>query len=290
MKNLKIINSDQLKDWAKKRQRAFTKEAREIELPEPKGILVFGVPGTGKSLISKAISGLWRRPILRFDIGRIFGSFVGESEKNMREALRTAEEIAPCILWIDELDKAFAGIRGQQGDSGTSARVFGSLLTWMQEKTKPVFIVATANNVVRFLGKGKNKIQETLLPPELLRKGRFDELFFLDLPTIDERREIFEIMSRKYNLADGIDFDLLAERSGGMVSGTNDLGYGGAEIEQIVIEAMYQAFYDKERDVNTDDIVQSMNQTKPLYDLMKDDIDNLREWARGRTRPASKKE
>ena len=251
---------------------------------------MIGVQGVGKSLTAKAVSARWNLPLVRLDVGRVFGSLVGESEEKIRRAIKIAEAISPCILWIDELDKAFGGIGGQQGDSGTSARVFGSLLTWMQEKTKPVFIVATANNVVRFLGKGKNKIQETLLPPELLRKGRFDELFFLDLPTIDERREIFEIMSRKYNLADGIDFDLLAERSGGMVSGTNDLGYGGAEIEQIVIEAMYQAFYDKERNVNTDDIIQSMNQTKPLYDLMKDDIDNLREWASGRTRPASNKE
>jgi len=279
-----------LKQWLEQREVAFSESAKSYGLPTPKGILMIGVQGVGKSLTAKAVSARWNLPLVRLDIGRVFGSLVGESEEKIRRAIKIAEAISPCILWIDELDKAFGGIGGQQGDSGTSARVFGSLLTWMQEKTKPVFIVATANNVVRFLGKGKNKIQETLLPPELLRKGRFDELFFLDLPTLDERKEIFEIMSRKYNLADGIDFDLLAERSGGMVSGTNNLGYGGAEIEQIVIEAMYQAFYDKERDVNTDDIIQSMNQSKPLYDLMKDDIDNLREWANGRTRPASNKE
>jgi len=279
-----------LKQWLEQREVAFSESAKSYGLPTPKGILMIGVQGVGKSLTAKAVSARWNLPLVRLDVGRVFGSLVGESEEKIRRAIKIAEAISPCILWIDELDKAFGGIGGQQGDSGTSARVFGSLLTWMQEKTKPVFIVATANNVVRFLGKGKNKIQETLLPPELLRKGRFDELFFLDLPTLDERKEIFEIMSRKYNLADGIDFDLLAERSGGMVSGTNNLGYGGAEIEQIVIEAMYQAFYDKERDVNTDDIIQSMNQSKPLYDLMKDDIDNLREWANGRTRPASNKE
>ncbi len=279
-----------LKNWLEQREVAFTESAKNYGLPTPKGILMIGVQGVGKSLTAKAVSARWNLPLVRLDVGRVFGSLVGESEEKIRRAIKIAEAISPCILWIDELDKAFAGVRGQQGDSGTSARVFGSLLTWMQEKTKPVFIVATANNVVRFFGKGKDKIQETLLPPELLRKGRFDELFFLDLPNKDERREIFEIMARKYNLAKDLDFELLSNRSGGMVSGTKDLGYGGAEIEQIVIEAMYQAFYDKERNVTTQDILECMNQTRPLYDLMQSEIDNLREWAKGRTRQASNKE
>ena len=276
-----------LKQWLEQREVAFSESAKNYGLPTPKGILMIGVQGVGKSLTAKAVSKRWNLPLIRLDVGRVFGSLVGESEEKIRRAIKIAEAISPCILWIDELDKAFAGIRGQQGDSGTSARVFGSLLTWMQEKTKPVFIVATANNVVRFFGKGKNKIQETLLPPELLRKGRFDELFFLDLPIKDERKEIFEIMTRKYNLTDDINFDLLAEKSGGMVSGTKDLGFGGAEIEQIVIESMYRAFYDNERNVTTEDIMICMNETRPLYDLMQEEIDNLRNWANGRTRPAS---
>ena len=276
-----------LKQWLEQREVAFSESAKSYGLPTPKGLLMIGVQGVGKSLTAKAVSARWNLPLVRLDVGRVFGSLVGESEEKIRRAIKIAEAISPCILWIDELDKAFAGVRGQQGDSGTSARVFGSLLTWMQEKTKPVFIVATANNVVRFIGKGKNKIQETLLPPELLRKGRFDELFFLDLPIKDERKEIFEIMTRKYNLTDDIDFDLLAEKSGGMVSGTKDLGFGGAEIEQIVIESMYQAFYDNERNVTTEDIMLCMNETRPLYDLMQEEIDNLRSWAKGRTRLAS---
>ena len=278
---------DSLKQWLEQREVAFTESAKNYGLPTPKGILMIGVQGVGKSLTAKAVSAKWNLPLVRLDVGRVFGSHVGESEEKIRRAIKIAEAISPCILWIDELDKAFAGVRGQQGDSGTSARVFGSLLTWMQEKTKPVFIVATANNVVRFFGKGKDKTQETLLPPELLRKGRFDELFFLDLPNKKERREIFEIMARRYNLTKNIDFKLLSDKSGGMVSGTKDLGFGGAEIEQIIIEAMYQAFYDNERSVTTDDIMLCMNETRPLYELMQEEIDNLRSWADGRTRPAS---
>lgn len=242
---------DNLKDWAKKRQRAFTKEARDIGLPEPKGILVFGVPGTGKSLISKAISGVWRRPILRFDIGRIFGSFVGESEKNMRDALRTAEDIAPCILWIDEIEKAFAGTGGAAtGSVGSevSMRVFGNFLTWMQEKKSEVFIVATANDV-------------TQLPAEFLRKGRFDELFFVDLPNEKEIRQIFKIHLKGYKLDEDLfDLDNLVETS-------NKQHNTGSEIEQAIIEAKFNA-YDEDRDVVTDDIVSAIKQVKStIWDI-----------------------
>lgn len=247
----KVGGLDQLKDWAKKRQRAFTKEAREIELPEPKGILVFGVPGTGKSLISKAISGLWRRPILRFDIGRIFGSFVGESEKNMREALRTAEEIAPCILWIDEIEKAFAGTGGAAtGSVGSevSMRVFGNFLTWMQEKKSEVFIVATANDV-------------TQLPAEFLRKGRFDELFFVDLPNEQEIKQIFKIHLKKYKLDEKL-FDLDQ-----LVDTAKKQHNTGSEIEQAIIEAKFNA-YDNDREVVIDDILSAIKQVKStIYDI-----------------------
>ena len=278
---------ENLKEWLRQREMAFTERARAYGLPTPKGILLVGVQGVGKSLTAKAVSSLWNLPLIRLDVGRVFGSLVGESEERIREAIRLAEAVSPSVLWIDEIDKAFAGVRGEQGDSGTSARVFGSILTWMQEKVAPVFVVATANNVVRFRGSGKSVTAEPLLPPELLRKGRFDEIFFLDLPSRSEREDIFRIMHRKYALEKELDFARLAEKSGGFVDEKNDLGYGGAELEQIIIEAMFHAFYEDERSVTDDDILRVMNETKPLYDLMKDDIDNLRRWAGGRTRPAS---
>ena len=164
-----------LKDWLRLRERAFTEEARDYGLPAPKGIALIGIPGTGKSLTAKMIADLWHLPLLRLDVGALFGSLVGESEERTRRALSLAETIAPCILWVDEIEKAFAF---GSGDAGTSQRVFAHLLTWMQDKTSPCFVVATANNIAA-------------LPPELLRKGRFDEIFFLDLPSTQERREIF---------------------------------------------------------------------------------------------------
>jgi SpoVK/Ycf46/Vps4 family AAA+-type ATPase len=200
---------------------------------------MIGVQGVGKSLTAKAVSARWNLPLVRLDVGRVFGSLVGESEEKIRRAIKIAEAISPCILWIDELDKAFAGVRGPQGDSGTSSRVFGSLLTWMQEKTKPVFVVATANNVVRF---DANNQEETLLPPELMRKGRFDELFFIDLPSQKEREEIFRIMTRRYNIKTKLNYKKLAEQTNSIVNENNDKGFGGAEIEQIIIESKYKAF------------------------------------------------
>lgn len=280
-----------LKGWLKQRELAFSEKAKKYGLPIPKGILLVGVQGVGKSLTAKAVAATWNLPLIRLDVGSVFGSLVGESEERIKQAIKISEAISPCIFWIDEIDKAFAGIKGEQGDSGTASRVFGSLLTWMQEKTKPVFIVATANNVVRIRqndGSSKKKLSfETILPPELLRKGRFDELFFLDLPSEIERKEIFQIMVKKYNLDNEFDYDTLAQKSGGTISEKNDKGFGGAEIEQIVIEAMYKAFYDEERKVTTDDILYCMNQTKSLYELMQDEIDGLRAWADGRTRQAS---
>jgi hypothetical protein len=197
-----------LKDWLRLREQAFTKDARDYGLPAPKGIAMVGIPGTGKSLTAKMISGLWQLPLLRLDVGALFGSYVGESEDRCRRALHIAETIAPCILWVDEIEKAFA-FGG--GDGGTSQRVFATLLTWMQDKKAPCFVVATANNIAA-------------LPPELMRKGRFDEIFFLDLPHMSERREIFITHLKRRN-RNPRDFDLkrLVKESD---------GYVGAEINR----------------------------------------------------------
>ena len=257
---------DNLKQWLRLRSKAYSKEAVEYGLPQPKGLLMLGVQGTGKSLTAKAVSSFWRLPLLRFDIGRVFGSLVGESENRIREAIRTAEAISPCILWIDEIDKAFAGMQGQSGDSGTSARVFGTFITWMQEKDKPVFIVATANDVSK-------------LPAELLRKGRFDEIFFVDLPNRREREEIFKIHLSKVGRIPA-DYDL-AE----LVSASEK--YTGAEIEQVIKDAMYIAFADNERDFDKEDILRAISETVPLAETMKENITMLREWSQTRARKAS---
>ncbi len=237
---------DNIKDWIRKRQKAFMPAAREKGLPEPKAILVFGVPGTGKSLVAKAISSVWRRPILRFDIGRVFGSFVGESDRNLREALATAESVAPCILWIDELEKAFAGA---SGGHETTVRVLGNFLTWMQEKQSEIFIVATANDI-------------TQLPAEYLRKGRFDELFFVGLPNRRELKEIIEIQLKKYKL-NVHDFNI-----NNLISIFMDRNTG-AEIEQSIIEAKYNAF-DKDREPNEMDIREAVSGIRPIYSMFQE--------------------
>ena len=194
-----------LKDWLDKRAAAFTKEARAFGLPAPKGILMLGVQGCGKSLCAKAVSNQWQLPLLRFDMGRMFGSLVGSSEENVRRAIAVAESVAPAILWVDEIDKAFAGSQGSGAtDGGTTARVFGTFLTWLSEKTAPVFVVATANDISQ-------------LPPELLRKGRLDEIFFVDLPSQEERKDIFRIhLNRRGREADEV-------RSGGAGGGEQGL-------------------------------------------------------------------
>jgi ATP-dependent 26S proteasome regulatory subunit len=253
-----------LKEWAKKRKKAFSKEAEQAGLTTPTGILVWGVPGSGKSLISKAISGIWKRPILRFDIGRIFGSYVGESEKNMRNALRRAESIAPCILWIDEIEKAFSSAdRGSE----VSNRVLGTFLTWMQEKAQSenVFIVATANDV-------------TLLPPELLRKGRFNQLFFVGEPNEEALKEIIAIQLEKHKL-DKNNYDI--ERLG-MVAAKKKLT--GSEIEQVIIDAQFNAYYDREDPPNDDEIIVEMKAIqKPIatyfLDRIQDDEEKKRKYA-----------
>ncbi|NOY45628.1 MAG: AAA family ATPase [Deltaproteobacteria bacterium] len=257
---------DNLKDWLKKRDKAFSSRAKEYGLPNPKGILIIGIQGTGKSLTAKATSALWRLPLLRLDMGKVFGSLVGESEERMRKALLLAETISPCILWIDEIEKAFSSVTGA-GDSGTSARVFGTFLTWMQEKEKPVFVIATGNDI-------------TNLPPELMRKGRFDEIFFVDLPHYEERMEIFRVhLSKVRPVIRNYDVALLAGETE---------GFSGAEIEQAIINAMYNAFDDGERDFTTEDILQGIREVVPISKLMSERIERLREWAADRTRKANK--
>ena len=257
---------DNLKRWLKIRSKAFSQEAKDYGLPATKGLLMLGVQGTGKSLTAKAVSSLWRLPLLKLDIGRVFGSLVGESESRIREAIKIAETISPCILWVDEIDKAFAGMQGAQGDSGTSARVFGTLITWMQEKTKPVFMVATANDISK-------------LPPEILRKGRFDEIFFIDIPNRREREEIFKIHITKTERD--------VQRYGLLNLVEKSKGFTGAEIEQAVKDAMYLAFADDEREYETEDILQALNDTVPLSEMMKEPIQDLREWANRSARMAS---
>src|SRR5262245_38092185 len=212
-----------LKDWLNKRAVAFTSEAREFGLPPPKGILMLGVQGCGKSLSAKAVSNLWQLPLLRFDMGRMFGSFIGSSEENVRRAIAVAESVAPTILWVDEIDKAFAGSQSSGAtDGGTTARVFATFVTWLSEKTAPVFVVATANDISQ-------------LPPELLRKGRLDEIFFVDLPSREERLEVFRIhLTRRGR--DAAKFDLEA-----FVNASFD--FSGAEIEEAINSALYDAFY-----------------------------------------------
>jgi SpoVK/Ycf46/Vps4 family AAA+-type ATPase len=258
---------DELKHWLRQRSNAFTERAREYGLPQPKGMMILGVPGCGKSLIAKTTSRLWGLPLLRLDMGRVYdGSMVGRSEANLRNALKTAESISPTILFIDEIDKAFAGSTGSaDSDGGTSSRIFGSFLTWMQEKTSPVFVMATANRVER-------------LPGEFLRKGRFDEIFFVDLPSADERKEIFRIhLSKRREDIARFDLDQLV-----MVCD----GFSGAEIEQALIAAMYEAFA-QDREFTQLDIIAAIRATLPLSKTMHEQVTALRDWARQRARPAA---
>jgi ATP-dependent 26S proteasome regulatory subunit len=257
---------EELKRWLDRRAAAFTDEARKFGLPEPKGLLLLGVQGCGKSLTAKAIASQWRLPLLRLDMGKIFGSLVGSSEENVRRAIRMAEGVAPIVLWIDEIEKGLSGVKSSgDTDGGTGARVFGALLTWMQEKTAPVFVVATANSIEH-------------LPPELLRKGRFDEIFFIDLPSGRERAEIFDIHLRRRE-RDPARFDLaqLAELA---------RGFSGAEIEQAIISALYQAF-DEHTDITQAHLERALTETRPLSTTMAEDITRLRTWAQHRARLAS---
>lgn len=258
---------ENLKGWLAKRRAAFTREAKDYGLPTPKGILVTGIPGVGKSLTAKAAASILNVPLLKLDVGRVFGSLVGQSEQNMRMVIETAEAIAPCLVWCDEIEKGLGGSQSSgQTDGGTTARVFGTFLQWMQDKTAPVFVFATANDISK-------------LPPEFLRKGRFDELWFADLPDADERAQIWRLhLNKRGRKADGFDIESLATRSE---------GFTGAEIEAAVCEALFASFDDGKRGLNDDDLLESIRNTVPLSRTMAAQIDGLRSWAQGRARRAS---
>ncbi|HAC63521.1 MAG TPA: AAA family ATPase [Cyanothece sp. UBA12306] len=258
---------DNLKDWLLRRGGAFSQRARSYGLPHPRGLLLVGIQGTGKSLTAKAISHHWHLPLLRLDVGRLFGGLVGESESRTRQMINLAEALSPCVLWIDEIDKAFGGVDGK-GDSGTTSRVFGTFITWLAEKQSPVFVVTTANNI-------------QALPPEMLRKGRFDEIFFVGLPSQEEREAIFNVhlsRLRPHNLKT-YDIKRLAYE-------TPD--FSGAEIEQTLIEAMHIGF-SQNRDFTTDDILEAASQIIPLARTAQEQIEFLQNWAAaGKARLASR--
>jgi len=256
----------ELKMWLGKRSLAFSERARRFGLPEPRGLLLLGVQGGGKSLVAKSVAGLWKLPLLRLDMGKVFSEMVGASEQNIRAALRLAESVAPCVLWLDEMEKGLSGLgSSNRSDAGTAARVFGSFLVWMQEKTAPVFVIATSNDI-------------SSLPPEILRKGRFDEIFFIDLPRREERQEILSIHLAKRH-RDPLRFDLV-----GLAQEME--GFSGAEIEQVIISALYDAF-EADRELTNQDLHRNIQQTVPLSQTMKEQITALRNWARTHARMAS---
>jgi SpoVK/Ycf46/Vps4 family AAA+-type ATPase len=258
---------EELKNWLMKRGKAFTAKAREFGLPEPRGILLLGIPGCGKSLTAKAIAGMWQLPLLKLDVGKVFSSYVGSSEENVRRAIQTAESIAPCILWLDEMEKGFSGL-GSSGmtDGGTTARVFGTFLTWLQEKTTPVFVVATSNNVSQ-------------LPPELLRKGRFDEIFYVDLPSKEERAEIIKIhLEKRKRAAGNFDMEKIARETH---------GFSGSEIEEVIVSGLYDAF-NQDEELKQEHLEQIIKTMIPLSQTMEEQIRGIRDWAKMRARRASK--
>ncbi len=255
-----------LKKWMAQRKNAFSEQARKFGLPLPKGILLLGIQGCGKSLCAKASANFLNLPLLRLDMGKIFSSFVGSSEANVRKAINIAESISPIILWIDELDKAFAGMKASGfSDGGTTARVIATLLTWLQEKTTPVFVIATANDI-------------SALPAEVFRKGRFDEIFFVDLPNVEERKEIFRIHIKKYGRkSENYNVSKLARITE---------NFSGAEIEQVIIQAMYEAFYER-KELSERHIEKAVKETIPLAKIVGNQIEKIRKWARIRTKFAS---
>jgi SpoVK/Ycf46/Vps4 family AAA+-type ATPase len=257
---------EELKRWLRGRTEAFTEKARAYGLPQPRGLLLLGVQGCGKSLTAKAVADLWKLPLVRLDLGGLFTANLSP-EESVRRAIQVAESMAPVVLWVDEIEKGFAGARAAAGPEGggSASRVLGSFLIWLQEKTKPVFVVATANEIEG-------------LPPELLRKGRFDEIFFVDLPDVHEREAIFAIHLQK-RLRDPRRFDLKT-----LARGSEH--FSGAEIEQVVISALYRAFAEK-RELATGDISQAIEETVPLYFTYEERVKELRDWARRRARFAS---
>lgn len=256
---------DQLKEWLRRRSEAYTPRAREQGIPLPKGVLLLGVQGCGKSLTARATARLLSFPLIRLDIANLLSSGRGESERNLRQVLALVESIAPTVLWLDELEKGFAGLEGDKGGDATMARLVGSFLTWMSEVSKPVFVVATANSVQQ-------------LPPELLRRGRFDELFFIDLPNYHERRNILEIhLSKRGWKADLFDLSALAQQTE---------GFSGAELEQVIVTALIEAF-GRGRIVSQDDLELARRSTVPLSVTMEEKIFELRQWAESRCRRAT---
>jgi len=258
---------DNFKDWLKLRAQAFSQEAVTYGLPYPKGLLLVGVQGTGKSLAAKIIAREWKLPLLRLDFGRLFASLIGQSEQRVRKMIEIAEALSPCILWVDEIDKAFSGAQSS-GDSGTTSRVLATFITWLSEKTTPVFVVATANNI-------------DWIPPEILRKGRFDEMFFLNLPSREEREAIFEVHLEKYrpDLIQNFQIPLLGQLS---------KEFSGAEIEAVVIEAMRLGF-NENREFNNEDILVSIQNLVPLARTKSKEINLLKEWSEsGNVTSASK--
>lgn len=255
---------NRLKRWLKERSGGFTERAKEFGLTPPRGFLLLGVQGCGKSLCAKIVAAFWRLPLLRLDPGVLYQKFVGETEARLRRALSQAEAMSPAVLWIDEIEKAFASATDSSADGGLSQRMFGSLLSWMQEHREPVFIVATANDITR-------------LPPELLRKGRFDEVFFVDLPDESARAKIFAIHLQRRKRDPAL-FDL------SRLAADSD-GFSGAEIEQAIISALYGAFADK-CDIDTDRLAREFKETRPLSVLMQEKLTALRSWAHERCVPA----
>jgi ATP-dependent 26S proteasome regulatory subunit len=249
-----------LKRWLQKRRGGFSEKAREFGIEPPRGVLMLGVPGCGKSLCAKAVAADWQMPLLRLDPGVLYQKYIGESENQLRQAILQAEAMAPVVLWIDEIEKAFASATSSSADGGLSQRMFGTLLSWMQDHREPIFMVATANDV-------------SALPPELLRKGRFDEVFFIDLPSTDARRQIFAIhLQRRDRDPTGFDLGVLADSS-------KDLT--GSEIEQAIMSGLFHAFAEN-REVVTEDILKAIAETHPLSSLMAEKIEHLRAWADNR--------
>lgn len=249
-----VAGLDKLKSWLEDRRSALKKSSSDLNLDAPKGLLLFGVQGGGKSLAAKAIAGVWGLPLLRLDMAALYNKYVGETERNLREALKLADTMSPCVLWLDEIEKGMA-----QGDSdgGMPKRLLGTLLTWMAERKSSVFMVATSNDI-------------SILPPELMRKGRFDEIFFVDLPALDTRREIVGIHLRKRGLNEQeFDLELIADYSD---------GFTGAEIEQAIVSALYTSVAGEEK-MNTEKIIAAIQQTQPLSVVMSEKISQLRAWA-----------
>src|SRR5947208_7322694 len=258
---------DNLKEWLVRRQNSWEPEARQFGLEPPKGVIILGVQGCGKSLCARAIAGEWKLPLVKFDTAAVYDKYIGETEKRIQKVFKVAEGLAPCVLWIDELEKVFAGSGpdSASADAGVSSRLLASFLSWMQERKSPVFVAATCNNV-------------TVLPPELIRKGRFDELFFVDLPNAAERKQIFSIqLSKRKRNPGNFDLDSIATAAN---------GYSGAEIDAAVQGGLYAAYSEK-KPLTTQFLLDALRQTVPLSTTRAEEIAALREWARTRAVPAS---